>query len=58
MCGVTHEGGWRAEGEFDAPWLIFALTLIVPVLAAFFTINTIAQRGRGSAVPKSSKKRN
>lgn len=48
----------RAEGEIEAPWLIFALTIVFPLLAAVFTIKTIAQRGRGSAVPKASKKRN
>lgn len=35
------------EGDVDLPVVVFALVIVLPVLAAYFAISVLGQRGRG-----------
>lgn len=45
---LTVSGPTIPEGDIDQPLLVLALTVIFPVVAAFFAIKVLAQRGRGA----------
>ena len=45
-------------GDFDQPIIIFALTIVLPVLAAYFGIKYFQDSARAAGVTYSKKKRN
>lgn len=45
---LTVKGPVIPQGEVDQPLVIFALTIVLPVLAAYFGINFFHARGSGA----------
>lgn len=49
---LTVSGPPIPEGDIDQPLIVLALTIVFPVVAAFFAINALSQRSGGGASKK------